>query len=101
MNEIDCRFCGGTRPTNGKMCLGCGSPVQNAINRNKVQKRVHICPKCHRSNYTPRPDGSAVCNNCDAWFDLDDEGIVAVDTRPEENAKKRERRAAGRRGRRG
>jgi len=95
--QIDCRFCGGIRPTNGKQCLGCGAPVQNAINRNKTPKRLHCCPRCRSTKYSERADGTADCNECAAWFDLDDEGIVAVDTRPERNAEKRERRKAGRR----
>ena len=89
---IDCRFCGGSRPDNGTVCLGCGMPVQNAINRTRPPRRMVVCPGCHSQKVRSRSDGTFECVSCGAWFDNDDEGIVAVDTRPVENAEKRERR---------
>jgi hypothetical protein len=37
-------------------------------------------------------DGTSFCNQCGAWYDHDNEGLVAVDDRPEQNAIKRERK---------
>lgn len=93
-----CRFCQGERPHDGKFCLGCGSPVENARisptgQRNRPSQKRAQCPKCGSGGNQVLGDGSLVCRNCGAWFDPDNEGVVAVDTRPEQNAMKKEERS--------
>lgn len=90
---FDCRFCGGERQHNGTLCLGCGSPVQNALNRNRpAQKKGIRCPRCNSHQRHVNCDGTSSCTKCGAWYDHDNEGMVAVDDRPVQNAMKRERR---------
>ena len=87
---IKCRICRGVRNTNGRVCLGCGTPVANAIDRNKPKRARPTCPICG-----PRPKVSEVqpgrfeCGGCRSHFEADDVGYV--DTRPDVNAEKRER----------
>lgn len=91
-STINCRFCRGHRPTDGKRCLGCGAPVAHAIlrQRPRVQVERH-CPSCHRKTYRTIEPGRFECVNCLAQFEDDD--FSYVDTRPEQNAMKKERRS--------
>ena len=88
-NLLQCRICNGPRPTNGKVCLGCGTPVANATP--SIRPRVQtprVCPKCGSRRYIPCEDQRFECVECSSHFEDADFGFL--DTRPVENAMKRE-----------
>lgn len=100
-----CRFCRKVMNTimiSGKECCGgCGSYKANAILTKPTpaqSKPKPKCPQCgdHRCD-EPEP-GRKVCTSCGANFEADDFGFV--DSRPFENACKREEHAGRGRGRR-
>lgn len=87
---IDCRFCGGQRPDNGKVCLGCGAPVANAKRVVRpLKERRRKCPRCGSNKYV-HADGRLSCKEC--WCVYEDADFGFVDDRPLENAIKKERR---------
>lgn len=88
---IKCRVCQGDRPHDGRYCLGCGTPIQNAIDRSKPNKGTSTpCPRCNRYHgHKEIEPGRFVCGNCGGVFEGDD--FDMVDTRPLENAIKKER----------
>lgn len=86
-----CRYCNGMREFTTRQCLGCGSPKVNAmvpaasLNKSKTFQ----CPKCRSNRTSGMEDERHVCADCKAVFEADDFGYL--DSRPEENAIKRER----------
>jgi|GEM_PF-4476336 len=89
--QIRCRICRKTTPTDGCLCLGCGTPVENAIDNSKQRVRKPQCPKCNSgANYEIEP-GRYSCRDCMGVFEADDFGYL--DTRPDRNLEKLERLA--------
>lgn len=87
---IQCRYCRGERPHNGKVCLGCGAPIANATVRAKpVKAPRYTCPRCGSGKYV-HADGRLSCKECWTVYEPPDFGYV--DTRPVENAIKQEER---------
>ena len=87
--NFNCRICQAVSPTDGTMCLGCGTPLRNAINRNKQHRvRPHLCPECHSNNYRVLEPDRFCCTKCNSVFEPDDMGYL--DDRPLMNAIKRE-----------
>lgn len=87
---IYCRICRGERNADS-VCLGCGTPVANA--EQKLAKRVKTmrkCPRCASSRYRDISGGQFSCLECHAMFE--DPDFCFVDSRPEQNAMKKERR---------
>lgn len=85
----NCRMCGGTRPHNGEICLGCATPLA-ACKPVPVRRDGNICPKC--THHGPHKDIEALrvrCLKCGAVFEGPDFGFV--DDRPHVNFEKLER----------
>ena len=87
---IDCRICQGSRPTtaDGRFCAGCGSPVANAVPRDKQTDGTPRCPICNRRGKRT-PGDQFACAHCVIVFEPVD--VSYCDTRPDVNAEKRER----------
>lgn len=98
---IYCRFCGGSRPTDGGRCLGCGTKAERAkVAPPKPGTNRPKCPACRDAvgkSQEVEP-GRFYCPNCRAFFEPDDVGYL--DTRPDRNAEKRESFQRSRRRRR-
>lgn len=94
---IDCRMCRGCRPHNGKVCLGCGTPVANArvVERKRSQPGRPPCPACGCRVSHEVAAGRFSCRDCMAEFEAVEVGYC--DTRPDVNAEKRERHEKARR----
>lgn len=58
-------------------------------------KQVHKCPNCRGNHTSAREDGARFCRDCGAEFEPVEVGYL--DTRPVENAEKRESERRGRR----
>jgi DNA-directed RNA polymerase subunit RPC12/RpoP len=94
---LNCRMCGGVRPHNGSVCLGCGTPVANAqnVNRKPKQDARPACPKCGcRVSWEIEP-GRYSCRECMGVFEREDVSYLHHD--PAINAERRERQSKGRR----
>lgn len=88
--RVNCRICRHESPTNGKVCLGCGTPVANArAHPSKKKNQKPKCPQCRRDQSYEQL-GFLVCKACGAHFEDDD--FTFVDTRPDVNAMKKERK---------
>ena len=84
-----CRFCGGKRPHNGSLCLGCGADVATC-NPSQVRIRSVECPKCtHGGPHQIVSTRRRRCVKCTAIFEGANVGFI--DDRPEINAAKKER----------
>lgn len=92
-DRITCRYCRGERPTDGRRCLGCGAPVANARVNSRTRKVTpRKCPRCRSGSYSTLEEGRFECRSCRTVYEDDDVGYL--DTRPIENAIKREGRRA-------
>lgn len=88
MNHV-CRMCGGSRPHNGEICLGCGTPIA-ACKPLQVRRDKTTCPKCTDNGpFQPIRAGRVRCLKCTAVFEGPDFGFV--DDRPHVNLEKLER----------
>ena len=88
----NCHFCNGEREHDGKVCLGCGSPVHSCAPRN-TKPRSKNCPACRN----PGPHQMISferyrCRGCSVIMEKQD--FCFVDDRPELNAIKKEEAAA-------
>lgn len=99
---IKCRMCQGPRPTDGHVCLGCGTPVANARDVSKDKSQVIVCSNssCRsRGPHMRMEPGRYCCKKCGAVLEPAD--FSHLDTDPHRNLEKKEaeRARAGRRGR--
>jgi DNA-directed RNA polymerase subunit RPC12/RpoP len=85
--EIQCHFCNGPRPSDGKKCLGCGMPVANAVRKTKPRVDGVQCPSCRRRNIRALDNHGYVCLACHAEFEKEDFSFVHY--KPEVNAMKK------------
>lgn len=88
-SSIQCRICRKHTPTDGQLCLGCGTPVENAIDNSRLKVRKPQCPKCNSGANYEIETGRFSCRDCMAVFEAEDFGYV--DTRPDVNLDKKER----------
>lgn len=87
-----CHFCDGEREHNGKVCLGCGSPVHACTPRN-TKPRSKNCPVCNHSGpHQMIAFERYKCRGCSVIMEKQD--FHFVDDRPERNAIKKEEAAA-------
>jgi ribosomal protein L37AE/L43A len=94
MNQspVKCKVCGAKSGATLKLggqtcCAGCGTAV--AKQETKARPAAWRCPQC-RGTRTARFDGAWwMCKECRAVFDTDEE-VGFLDSRPFENAAKRE-----------
>ncbi len=88
-----CRFCQGMRSANaGRQCDGCGMPIANAFLSDSSRKKSKLrlkCPQCRSTNADEVEKDPFLCNTCGSVFEAVDQSFV--DTRPEQNAMKKER----------
>lgn len=86
-----CRYCNGVREFTARQCLGCGSPKANAMvpAASLVKSKKPQCPQCNTTDTKSIDEERRSCNRCHTVFEPDDFGFL--DTRPEQNAEKRER----------
>lgn len=85
----NCRPCGKVSPHDGKICLGCGTPIANAKAAKAPAGPKRVCPKCKSGSYRVLEEGRFVCRGCAAVYEELDG--FAWDDRPDVNAEKRER----------
>jgi DNA-directed RNA polymerase subunit RPC12/RpoP len=83
-----CRICRRQRPESGK-CSSCGTGL-TPYYEPKAKAPSPSCPKCRGKHTQATPHGSRVCRDCGAEFEPVEVGYL--DTRPDVNAEKRERR---------
>jgi ribosomal protein S27AE len=69
MNQINCRFCAGHRPTNGKRCLGCGMEIKAATTPD-VTLNPPKCVRCWGYRVTAIDGDRWHCRECGSVFDV-------------------------------
>lgn len=85
----NCRPCGKVSPHDGRICLGCGTPIAKAKAPSKPAATKQVCPKCKSGGYRVLEPGRFICNGCQTVYEELDG--YAWDDRPDVNAEKRER----------
>lgn len=88
----NCSICRGSRPHNGSVCLGCGTPLAKATLKKTDRRNTTECPGCRHNGPFQDIGGRLRCGKCTAVFEGSDFGFV--DDRPDVNAEKMERLAA-------
>ena len=99
---IKCRICRGERPTNGRVCLGCGTHIENARDVSRPKKAI-ICsrPNCRSTGpHKLLEPGRYNCQKCNAVFEPADFSHLHTDPHRNVELKEGERARDGRRGRR-
>lgn len=85
-----CRCCGGIRQNNGRICLGCGTPLHQCEIPRKPRVSKVDCPSCgKRSPQVVIEPGRYRCTACNSIFEADD--FSFLDDRPDVSLEKKER----------
>lgn len=86
----ECKCCGGSRPHNGEICLGCGTPILKCKPSKSTNRFRSSCPQCASDGpHVVLEAGRYRCPKCTAVFEQPDFGFV--DDRPDINAEKKEK----------
>lgn len=95
----DCRCCGGERPNNGVLCLGCGT-LLTVCEQLKRKAERNACPQCNSRRMHIKMDVNRYrCGECNALFE--DSEISYLDDRPDVNLEKKEQFERGKKKRGG